>query len=164
MRRWLLTALLLLPLPAAAATYDDYTQAILQGLDKVTGRVATLTVPVGTSVEFGDLTVLARACKKTPPEELPEVVAFLEISAPAVAGSKVKGQERTAQDAKLWYSGWMFASDPSLAALEHPVYDVTVVDCKGLIAPPEAPADKADTTPAPDSGASPKTVPDSKKP
>ena len=28
------------------------------------------------------------------------------------------------------FSGWMFASSPALSALEHPVYDVWVIDCQ----------------------------------
>ena len=28
------------------------------------------------------------------------------------------------------FSGWMFASSPAVSALEHPVYDVWVIDCK----------------------------------
>ena len=28
------------------------------------------------------------------------------------------------------FTGWMFASSPSLNAIEHPVYDVWVIDCK----------------------------------
>ena len=28
------------------------------------------------------------------------------------------------------FSGWMFKSSPALSALEHPVYDVGVLDCK----------------------------------
>ena len=27
------------------------------------------------------------------------------------------------------FTGWMFASTPSLNALEHPTYDVWVIDC-----------------------------------
>ena len=27
------------------------------------------------------------------------------------------------------FNGWMFASSPALSALEHPVYDVWVLDC-----------------------------------
>jgi hypothetical protein len=29
----------------------------------------------------------------------------------------------------LLFSGWMFASTPGLSALEHPVYDIWVLDC-----------------------------------
>lgn len=32
------------------------------------------------------------------------------------------------------FSGWMFASTPALNALEHPVYDVWVIDCKTVAA------------------------------
>ena len=28
------------------------------------------------------------------------------------------------------FAGWMFASSPALSALEHPVYDVWVIDCQ----------------------------------
>ena len=32
------------------------------------------------------------------------------------------------------FRGWMFASSPALNALEHPVYDVWVIDCKTRVA------------------------------
>ena len=28
------------------------------------------------------------------------------------------------------FSGWMFASSPALSALDHPVYDIWVLECK----------------------------------
>ncbi len=37
------------------------------------------------------------------------------------------------------FAGWMFASSPSLNALEHPVYDVWVIDCKTEIVESEDP-------------------------
>lgn len=119
-------------MPAMAVTYEDYGTAVLQGLDKVTGRVERFEVPVGGNAPFGKLYVTARACKKTPPEELPESVAFLEIE-------EIKPGEK----GKMWFSGWMFASNPSLAALEHPVYDIGVVDCKKPLANVDASAQTA---------------------
>jgi hypothetical protein len=40
------------------------------------------------------------------------------------------------------FSGWMFASSPALSAMEHPVYDLWVLDCenKGDAQPEQAPA------------------------
>ena len=35
------------------------------------------------------------------------------------------------------FSGWMFASSPAVSALEHPVYDIWVVDCAEPMAPIE---------------------------
>ena len=103
---------------AAAVPNIDYNTAILQGLDKVTARISSIRAPVGVPVHFGSLEIVARACRKTPPEEPPEAAAFLQIH-------DIKPGEAPVEV----FSGWMFASSPALSALEHPVYDVTVVDC-----------------------------------
>jgi hypothetical protein len=92
--------------------------AVLQGLDKVTARTTVLRVPLGTVASFGTLRITPRACFTTPPTEPPESAAFLEI--------EVADPGRPATPA---FSGWMFASSPSISALEHPVYDVWVIEC-----------------------------------
>jgi hypothetical protein len=101
--------------------------AVLQALDKVTGRVRTLEVAAGDSVDFRQLAITVRTCTRRPPEEPPEASVFLEI------------RERRLNEApRLLYSGWMFASSPAVAALEHPVYDVWITDCR-TAAPTPAP-------------------------
>jgi hypothetical protein len=109
-----------LALTAATAAADPYQIAVLQALDKVSARVSVLEVPVGKTVAFGNLEITARACDKRPPEETPESAAFLEIV------EKLPG----AAPATTPFIGWMFASSPALSAMEHPVYDVWVLDCK----------------------------------
>jgi len=93
--------------------------AVLQGLDKVTARVVTLNVPVGDTLTFGSLRITVRTCRKASPVEPPESAAFLEIQ-----------EAHPDEAAEALFSGWMFASSPALSALEHPVYDVWVIDCK----------------------------------
>ncbi|HEY7688397.1 MAG TPA: DUF2155 domain-containing protein [Dongiaceae bacterium] len=105
-----------LALPAAA---DPYDTVILETLDKISARVSRMEVPVGTTATFGSLKITPRHCDKRPPEETPESSAFLEIV-----------EELPDEQPKLEFSGWMFASSPALSALDHPVYDVWVVDCK----------------------------------
>jgi hypothetical protein len=115
-----LFALIVLPSSAIAqAQVPAGDIAILQTLDKVTGRVRGLEAPVGQAVEFGPLTILVRACRKRPPEEPPESSAFLEIS-----------ERKSADTVNELFKGWMFASSPAVSALEHPVYDVWVIDCR----------------------------------
>ncbi len=109
--------------PARADTYDI---AVLQGLDKVTARVSTIEAPVGLTVRFGTLEIIARTCDKRPPEETPESAAFLDI-----------WEVRQGQPATDLFRGWMFASSPALSALEHPVYDVWVLDCRNTMEDPE---------------------------
>jgi hypothetical protein len=96
----------------------DGTAAQMQGLDKVTARISTFEVPLDTVVRFGTLELVVRRCVKRPPEESPESAAFVEIR-----------EQRAAEAPRELFRGWMFASSPALSALEHPVYDVWVVDC-----------------------------------
>ena len=99
--------------------------AVLQGLDKVTARIFRLKAPDNTSVVFGSLVVTVRACYKRPPEETPETSVFLEID-----------EISNGVEVSRIFSGWMFASSPALSALEHPVYDVWVLDCMNAASAP----------------------------
>ena len=99
-----------------AAPYDT---AILQGLDKVTARVSTIEARLGDTAKFGALEIIVRACDKRPPEETPESAAFLDV-----------WEVRPGEPAGSIFRGWMFASSPALSALQHPVYDVWLLDCK----------------------------------
>ncbi len=103
--------------PCGAALAAD--TAILQGLDKITARISAIKAPIGQPVRFGTLEITARACDKRPPEEPPESAAYLEIR-----------ELRPGEPPARVFAGWMFASSPALSALEHPVYDVSVVDCQ----------------------------------
>jgi hypothetical protein len=91
---------------------------VLRGLDKITGRPANVLAPIGVPVHFATLTVTARYCYSTPPSEPPETTAFLQIE-----------DHRPDQDAREVFSGWMLASSPSLNGLQHPLYDVWVINC-----------------------------------
>jgi hypothetical protein len=122
-----------------------YRTVLLQGLDKITARVSELRVPVDGESSFGTLRITVRACLKTPPTEPPESAAFLEIRVADRAG-----------EPKLAFSGWMFASSPSLSALEHPVYDVWVIDCADPVeAPPEEPVSPIPSMPPPSGQSAP---------
>jgi hypothetical protein len=108
------------PAPAPSAVPDvSYDVAVLGGLDKNTARVVSLEAPVGQPVRFGTLEIIARACKKRRPEDQPESAAFLDVW-------ELKPHEPAAG----LFRGWMFASSPALSAMEHPVYDIWVLDCR----------------------------------
>ena len=105
-------------LPAKAEDLS-LEQVVLRGLDKVTGRISTMTVNVGEKAQFGALDVYVRVCYAHPPEETPENAAYLDI-----VEKKQEGQLKL-------FSGWMFSSSPALSAMEHPVFDVWVIRCQG---------------------------------
>jgi hypothetical protein len=118
---------------ASPALADPYGVAVLQALDKVTARVTTLEARLGETVRYGTLEIIARACDKRPPEETPESAAFLDI-----------WEQRAGEPVLGVFRGWMFASSPALSAMEHPVYDVWVVDCKNPITTEEIAPDDSE--------------------
>jgi len=144
-RRAVATAVLVPALAAPARAEGPLIEnqiAVLQGLDKVTARVSPLRAPLGIPTYFGSLEIVARACRETPPTEPPESAAFLEIrELPPASDADAPPVDR--------YSGWMFASSPAVAALEHPVYDIWVVDCEEPLVPPENDQGRGEAIPPP---------------
>jgi hypothetical protein len=108
---------------APVAVVHANTIAVLQGLDKTTARVSKFDAPVDQSVRFGTLVITVRACVKKPPEEEPDTAAFLVID-------EVRPGDVNGVQSKRVFSGWMFASSPAISALEDPIYDINVLDCK----------------------------------
>jgi hypothetical protein len=90
----------------------------LQGLDKVTARTQKLVAPVGEKIKFGTLEIEAANCLINTPEAPPEAVAYLTIV-----------DHKPGQAEEKLFAGWMFASAPTLSALDHGVYDVRVLAC-----------------------------------
>ena len=113
----LVALLLTATMPSGAGAKEPV--AVLQGLNKITARVSEIEARLDRIVVFGTLEVTIRACFKAPPEEPPESAAYLEIK-----------DIRPGEEAELLFTGWMFASSPALSALEHPVYDIWVLDCR----------------------------------
>jgi hypothetical protein len=120
-------ALIALATPAHAIQMQE---AVLQGLDKITARISTIKVAVGETVNFGSLQITLRACDKKPPEETPESAAFLQVV-----------EQKPGEQPVTRFSGWMYASSPAVSAMDHPVYDLWVLDCenKDQAAPEQAP-------------------------
>ena len=116
---------------AASAKTIPAPTAILEGLDKISARISKIEAPVGSAIQFGTLSIVVRDCEQTPPEDPPDNVAFVQVY------ETLPGEEK-----KRLFSGWMFSSSPAISQLQHPVYDVTLLGCKGAniaSAPPPAP-------------------------
>ena len=105
--------------------------AVFSGLDKITGRIISFDVAINETVRFGALEVTPRACYTRPPTEAPTTDGFIEVDEVTLQG-----------ELKRIFTGWMFAASPGLNAVEHPIYDVWLTDCKGAPQPAvaEAPA------------------------
>ncbi len=120
----------------AAADPIRHPTAVFAGLDKTTGRIINFDVAIDETVQFGTLQVTPRVCNTRPQTEAPQTTSFVEVDEQLakpdqkrVQGVAVRTDSKP--EAKRIFSGWMFAASPGLHGVEHPVYDVWLVDCKG---------------------------------
>ena len=126
------------PQPSDAVVVEPPAQriinptAVFAGLDKITGRIISFDVAINETVQFGALQVTPRVCYSRPPTETPNTDAFVEVDEVTLQG-----------EIKRIFTGWMFAASPGLHAVEHPIYDVWITDCKGGQAPTVADAPEA---------------------
>lgn len=105
---------------ASSAVAEELTMnmAEMQAMDKITGRVSIINVPVDGEVRFGTFSVVVRSCKKTAEGEVPEDFAFVDVT-----------DKSFDQEEYNIFKGWMMSSSPAINAVEHPIYDVWLLKC-----------------------------------
>lgn len=126
-------ALAMLALPAHAEKIENPV-AVFAGLDKVTATITAFDVPVNSTKQFGSLQVTPRVCYTRPITEAPKTTSFVEVNEVQLSGKLQR-----------IFTGWMFAASPGLNAVEHPVYDVWLTNCKT----PSAPASSGKSSKSP---------------
>ena len=117
------------------ATQIPMDIAVLRGLDKVTGRISTFSIPIGQTGQFGKTFVVPEACYTRPPEESPENSVFLYVFEKSLKGENIE-----------LFKGWMFSSNPALSSMEHPVYDIWVIGCEKSVVEVEVKDKNAENT------------------
>ena len=105
------------------ANWLEGDSVVFQGLDKITARIKTLEFKVGVKNNFGILEILVKRCVYSKPTETPESIAYISV---------IDNSEKQIQIKKtnIVFDGWMFASSPALNAVEHPVYDLVLINCR----------------------------------
>jgi hypothetical protein len=103
--------------------------ALFSGLDKITGRIINFDVAIGETVQFGALQLTPRACYTRPATETANTDSFIEVDEVTLQG-----------EVRRIFTGWVFAASPGLHAVEHPIYDIWLTDCKNPAVTAEQPA------------------------
>lgn len=124
MMRALALAALLAPCAALAQEMDTAPGGTVRFLDKVTGKVADLSLSLGQAVTQDRLTVLLDECRFPKDNPAADAQAHLTIM--------------DATRPEPVFSGWMLASSPALSAMDHPRYDIWVLSCDSGFVAPEA--------------------------
>ena len=96
---------------------------VFQGLDKITARIKTFEIQVGIPKKFGILDIDLQKCVYSLPLDEPESIAYIKVLDKSDKYSVTK-------DKLSIFEGWIFASSPALNAMEHPVYDVSLISCR----------------------------------
>ncbi len=109
------------PQPGPEFTASDGAE--LRFLDKLTSETGDVELSVGQAAKFGRLVVQLDNCRYPTGNPASDAEAHLTIL-----------EETT--EAEL-FTGWMLASSPALSALDHPRYDVWVLNCILPAAAPE---------------------------
>lgn len=91
---------------------------IIEGLNKITAKSYKYNVKIGETINFERLTIQPLACWKSSPDQVSENKVLLKVIETSVSGDK-----------KEIFYGWMFSSSPSASSMEHPMYDIRIVDC-----------------------------------
>lgn len=100
--------------PVVKQRTKESQTASLIGLNKRSGQAQKLRAPVGRSLRFETLTIRLLACTRILYPRFEDAAALLSIS------------ER---EEGVLFKGWMYAQDPSLSAMDHPIYDVWIERC-----------------------------------
>lgn len=93
--------------------------AVFAGLDKITGRIIRFDVKIDETVQFGALQVTPKVCYSRPSTQAPQTTGFITVDE-VTLNRKIQPL----------FNGWMFVASPGLNAVEHPVYDIWLADCK----------------------------------
>lgn len=114
--------------PETDAKRVENPVAVFSGLDKITARITSFDVYIGETVQFGALQLTPKVCHTSPASENPQTTAFVQVD-----------EITLNNEVRRIFSGWMYAGSPGLHAVEHPVYDVWLTDCKkaSSVPPPE---------------------------
>ena len=106
------------PIFDAATDNGAPRKIILRVLNKVTAQAAQIEAKPGETIKFGQLEITAMMCRISAPNSQRDDAGLLDI------------MERLPENGSLkpLFRGWMYASSPSVTALEHPVYDVAMVE------------------------------------
>lgn len=97
----------------------DGKSAKLQILNKINATTLEINIKVSETKEHDDINLTVDRCLIGPRDEKPENLVLIKIS-----------EDQNGRVPKKFFHGWMFSSSPALNALEHPIYDVILLNCE----------------------------------
>ena len=92
----------------------------LIGLDKITAKTIPIKIKLGETAKFGLLEIKALKCGLS---------NSLETKNNSAAYLQVRDVSENQNEKVFIFNGWTFSSNPSLAPIDHAIYDIWLVGC-----------------------------------
>ncbi len=86
-------------------------------LDKISNKLIEKSIKVNESDSIETLNIKVYSCFTEPPDEVPENYVLIDV------------KDNFQDEEKSIYKGWMISSSPDVTPLEHPIYDLWLLDC-----------------------------------
>jgi hypothetical protein len=103
-----------------ATTSAFYDSAKIIALNKITANAQEIILKIGKTSYFHNAEIRLNKCWKSPDQYMPNNQILLDVV-----------ENKADEDAKSIFHGWLISSQPALATLEHPVYEIMAVECRG---------------------------------
>ena len=91
-------------------------------LDKISSKTSQLTLKIQEEKKFENLIIKTLKCKNSEFDDSPEVTAYLQVQDITIKNN----------DQVFVFNGWTFSSSPALRPIDHPVYDLWLIDCDNV--------------------------------
>ncbi len=101
---------------AAAQEVSTSREAVMRGLDRLSGELTEFELSVGRTVPYHDLRITLAQCRYPTDNPSGDAYGYFII------------EDRRVETPV--FEGWMIASSPALNALDHMRYDVWLMRCK----------------------------------
>lgn len=101
--------------PHNANAYIDRDTAVVGIMNKAAGKVQTVRIPVGKTVQYEKMAITVRTCKQTDPFQAEDYYMFVEVF------KNGEGQI---------FGNWMSRNEPGDNPLQNADYDLWLIMCE----------------------------------
>ena len=102
---------------------DNIKFVNLIGLDKITAKTIPIKIKLGETAKFGLLEIKALKCG---------VSNNSKTKNNSVAYLQVRDISENQNEKVFIFNGWTFSSNPSIAPIDHAIYDIWLVSCDNV--------------------------------
>lgn len=101
---------------------DEKIYVNLKALDKITAKTSSIKIAIGERKRFGKLEIIPLKCSLNDSGRVDDNIAYIQV------------RDLFSRDNNqvFIFNGWMFSSSPTIRFIDHPVYDLWLINCENI--------------------------------